>query len=95
MSVFDRQSRLVAWNDRFVDLLELPGWLTQPGTGFADYLRYRIDRGDFGAETPAAMATQQERIRCRQGWKSEQVLANGTVLEVRRDPMPDGGFVTT
>ncbi|MFO1113237.1 MAG: NahK/ErcS family hybrid sensor histidine kinase/response regulator [Rhodospirillales bacterium] len=95
VSVFDRDSRLVAWNDRFVDLLALPGWLVRPGAGFADYLRYRIDRGDFGIEAPAAMATQQERIRCRQAWKSEQILANGAILEVRRDPMPDGGFVTT
>ena len=95
VSVFDSQARLVAWNDRFVDLLQLPYWLVRPEASFGDYLRYRVERGDFGADAHRALAAQTEQIRRREASKNEQILTNGTVLEVRRDPMPSGGFVTT
>lgn len=93
--VFDSQARLVAWNNRFVDLLELPASLVHVGSSFEQYLRYRADRGDYGAEAHAAIAQRTEQILRHEPSKKEQVLANGTVLEVRRNPMPDGGFVTT
>ena len=91
VSVFDKQFRLVAWNDRFVELLELPDWLVRRGASFQDYLRYRSARGDFGdnGETAIAIRMQHEPS------EREQILPNGTVLEMRRDPMPGGGFVTT
>jgi two-component system, sensor histidine kinase len=95
VSVFDRQLRLVAWNDRFVELLELPDWLVRPGASFEDYLRYRSARGDFGSNGETAIAIRMQQIRERESAKREQMLPNGTVLEVRRDSMPGGGFVTT
>lgn len=95
VSVFDKQARLVAWNDRFAELLELPDWLVRPGACFSDYLRYRIERGDCGAETDLIIAARTERTQRGQPIKSEQMLANGTFLEVRCDPMPGGGFVIT
>ena len=93
--VFDTHARLVAWNDRFVDLLELPDWLVYSGASFDDYLRFRAERGDYGAEAHTAVAVRTEQVLRRQSSKGEHVLPNGTVLEVRRNPMPGGGFVTT
>lgn len=93
--VFDKQARLVAWNGRFEELLELPDWLVRPGAAFEDYLRYRIERGDHGAEAQTACVVRSEQFRRDQPFKSEQQLSNGTVLEVRCDPMPGGGFVIT
>ena len=95
VSVFDKQFRLVAWNDRFVELLELPDWLVRRGASFQDYLRYRSARGDFGDNGETAIAIRMQQIREREPSEREQILPNGTVLEIRRDPMPGGGFVTT
>lgn len=95
VSVFDRDLRLVAWNDQFVDLLELPDWLVQQGAPLADYLRFRAERGDYGRNGAAAAAVRLETARQRKPLQNDQVLPSGRVLEVRRDPMPDGGFVTT
>ena len=95
VSVFDKQFRLVAWNDRFVELLELPDWLVRRGASFQDYLRYRSARGDFGDNGETAIAIRMQQIREREPSEREQILPNGTVLEMRRDPMPGGGFVTT
>jgi signal transduction histidine kinase/CheY-like chemotaxis protein len=93
--VFDANAQLVAWNDRFVDLLELPDWLVHAGASFEEYLQYRAERGDYGADGHSAIAVRTEQIVRRRPSKSEQVLPNGTVLEVNRNPMPGGGFVTT
>jgi signal transduction histidine kinase len=95
VSVFDRHFRLVAWNDRFVDLLDLPDWLVRPGASFGDYLQFRAERGDYGPDPDTAVAVRLEMLRRRESMKLEQSTVNGAVLEVRRDPMPGGGFVST
>ena len=66
VSVFDKQFRLVAWNDRFVELLELPDWLVRRGASFQDYLRYRSARGDFGDNGETAIAIRMQQIRERE-----------------------------
>ncbi len=95
VSVFDDSLRLVAWNDRFVTLLKLPDWLIVQGTRFEDFVRFRGERGDYGSDADGAMAVRIESARRACRLHTEQMLANGVVLEVRRDPMPQGGFVTT
>jgi signal transduction histidine kinase/CheY-like chemotaxis protein len=95
VSVFDQQFKLVAWNDRFIDLLDLPDWLVQPGISFADFLRFRCERGDYGETGDETVAVRLELARQSKSLYAEQLLANGTALEVRRSPMPRGGFVTT
>ncbi|MBK8173727.1 MAG: PAS-domain containing protein [Rhodospirillales bacterium] len=95
VSVFDRDLRLVAWNDRFVELLELPAWLAQTGASFSDYLTYRAARGDFNDASAAAIEARLDEVRLQDPIKGEQTLVNGTMLDVRLDSMPGGGFVTT
>lgn len=95
VSVFDKDLKLVAWNDRFLDLLDLPEWLVHPGATFDDYVRYRAARGDFGYDSASAIALRTEQIHRSLPVKTEQVLHNGTILDIRRDPMPGGGFITT
>jgi two-component system, sensor histidine kinase len=95
VSVFDKNLELVAWNDRFVDLLDLPSGLVRQGVPFAEYLSYRAKRGDFGDRGENAVAARLDAARKQLPYWSEHVLANGSVLEVNRQPMPQGGFVTT
>jgi two-component system, sensor histidine kinase len=77
-----------------VELLDLQEWLVRPGASFGDYVRYRSARGDYDEVAEGSIGEHVEEVRRRLPWKSEQVLHNGTVLEVRRDPMPGGGFVS-
>jgi two-component system, sensor histidine kinase len=95
VSVFDKHLELVAWNDRFVDLLDLPDKLVRQGVSFEEYLRFRAERGDYGDNGGSAVADRLETTRKQLRYQTEQVLANGAVLEIRRQPMPQGGFVTT
>ena len=60
---------------------------------YAEYLRYLAERGDFGAG-----ADPEEQIRrlpehAGQNCASERTRPDGRVIEVRRNPVPGGGFV--
>ena len=82
--VFDAALRLAAWNRRFFDLLSLPAALAVAGTPLADFLAHPAMRTSCGGPGgPAAPLL------------TEQQTPDGRVLEIRRNPMPTGGFVTT
>ncbi len=96
IAVFDAEMRLVAWNEQYVRLYRYPPDLIRPGVGFADIMRYNIDRGDYGpGDVEAQLAEIVERARNLDPPRFEIDRNDGTSMEVRRAPMPDGGFVTT
>jgi signal transduction histidine kinase len=90
--VFDRELSLTAWNDQVRDLLELPDEILNEGTTFPAFIRFLAQRGEFGSGD----VEQQVQTRTSSGpyHVAERIRANGTVLEVRRNPLPGGGFVS-
>ena len=92
----DGDLRMLAWNQKFVDLLELPEGIVKPGTTYADFVRYNAERGEYGPGDPEEQV--KERVAtARQplAHRFERLRPDGTVLEIRRNPTPGGGFVTT
>lgn len=95
-SIFDANLNLVAWNSKFFELTDFPieefGYFGAPFEGF---IRYNAERGEYGqfpvediiADTVAEAKKFLPHIM-------ERVRPNGTVLEIRGNPMPGGGFVT-
>src|SRR5262249_56439840 len=51
LSVFDSEGRLIAWNLRFCELLDLPANLAASAT-LHDILMHQATRGDFGGGDP-------------------------------------------
>jgi len=96
IAVFDKDLRLVCWNRQFGDILVLPPQLTRVGTGLDDILRFGIehnpsDRDDVGLKV-------RERLARYVGSGEpflERFAERDLVMEVRANPMPDGGIVTT
>ncbi len=96
IAVFDAELRLIAWNEHYVRLYRYPLGLVHPRASFAVIMRYNVDRGDYGPGDPEAqLAEIVERARTLNPPRFEINRADGTSMEVRRAPMPDGGFVTT
>ena len=94
-TVYDEQLRLLAWNRRFFDLLDLPLSLAYIGSPLADATRWNAARGEYGpvdVESFVAkrIATALEFVPHR----FERVRPNGVVLEIRGNPIPGLGFVT-
>jgi signal transduction histidine kinase len=92
VAMFDEALHLAAWNRNFQELLQLPDELLAQRHDFDTYIRYLTERGEFG-ETDAE--TQIKRLRARIGehYSFERTRPDGTVMEVRNNPMPDGGIV--
>jgi len=91
VSVFDAALRLVAWNDRFIELLDLPADLARPGTSLRHFLASDCMRRQFSLDTDGALRVE----RPNEPLAVEHEMGNGRVIELRRTIMPDGGFVTT
>lgn len=95
VSVFDKDLRLVAWNQRFIELLDLPDGLVERHMSYERYTRFNVFRGEFGPGTEDAYQERMERARAQEPLFMEYTRPNGQVVEVQRNPMPGGGFVTT
>ena len=93
VTMFDGEHKLVAWNRQFRNLLDLPPELLDRKTTYEEFIRYLAARGDFGA---VSIETQlAERLAgLDKPYVGERTRSDGTILEVRRNPVPRGGFVT-
>jgi diguanylate cyclase (GGDEF)-like protein len=96
ISMVDADLRMVAHNEQFKKLLELPDSLVdKPVVHFEDIIRFNAERGEYGpGDTEQQVAAIVERARNFQPHQFERVRANGTALEIRGMPLPGGGFVT-
>jgi len=95
LSVYDAELRLVAHNTRFRTVLGLPDDLFAGRVVmFEDIVRFNARRGDYGSDEVEqqdwAMATQARESRPH---RYERMRPDGTHIDVRTAPMPDGGFV--
>ncbi len=97
ISVFDADHRLVNWNHCFAELFSVPGHLLQAGTPYTALVRHEWtdDEGDF-LETPAQLAeTPPEATGRSTPVVYERTRKDGRTFELRRTPLPLGGFVIT
>ncbi len=96
ISVFDRDLRLAAWNDRFIELLQFPREFGVAGRPFADFIRYNAERGEYG---PGDVEQQvAERVALARNPSPHRFLRtrpDGMVLDVQGDVSPGGYLVTT
>jgi PAS domain S-box-containing protein len=89
--MFNAEARLTAWNRNFQELLDLPdAFLVQRPT-YADYFRYLAARGEYPADLEAELSRTIDDISREQ--RLERTRPDGRVIEVRRNPVPSGGFV--
>jgi signal transduction histidine kinase/Na+/proline symporter len=96
ISVVDAELRLVAWNRRYAELFAYPPELLAVGRPIADLVRYNATRGLLGqGDVEAEIDKRLAYMRSGSRHVFERTLPDGTVLEIRGNPMPGGGFVTT
>ena len=94
IAVVDNQLRLVAWNQRYLELFSFPVGLIQVGRPIADVIRHNANQGLCGSgDSEHHVAKRIWHLQQRTPHTSSRVRADGQVIEVQGNPMPKGGFV--
>ena len=92
ITVFDRDFRLTCWNRQYRALFDLPEELGQVGVSLSQILDLLVQRGDLD---PGSETTLLNRLSTYdQPWQIE-LKTSGRTVELRSNPMPDGGMVAT
>jgi Na+/proline symporter/signal transduction histidine kinase len=96
ITVVDKELRVMCWNEAFIQLYELPQYMMRVGTGLDDIVRFNAERGSYGegpvedlvAARLESFLNDREPVRLR-------LFPSERVIEIRSNPLPDGGLVTT
>lgn len=96
VSVVDSNLQLVAWNKAYLAMFEYPESMVRVGRPIADIVRFNAERGMCGP------GTTEEHVEKRIQHMSkgtahvfQRVRSDGRVIEMRGNPIPGGGFVTS
>ena len=93
---FGKDLKLQAWNDRFLKIRGYPEALAKVGTDFEEFMKYDVEHQEFARDLGDADVEKQiERARRFEPHEFERQRPDGSYVEVRGGPIPDGGFVST
>jgi len=92
----DSELQLLAWNEHFPEFTGVPPEILRPGLPMEAMLRGQAVAGEFGAVNVDDEVARRLGL-LRHGGSTgtiERQRPNGRVLEIRRNPLTGGGFVT-
>ncbi|MBV8166346.1 MAG: PAS-domain containing protein, partial [Alphaproteobacteria bacterium] len=96
VTLVDRELRFVAFNRPFLDIYGFGPDELQLNDPFEKFIRYHAERGEYGpGDVEALVGPVVERALDPNAHQFERKRPNGQVVEIRRVPLPGGGFVTT
>lgn len=93
---FDENLRLMMWNARCFELLDLPDTYAQAGTPLVDMLRFQAGRGEFGEGDPETLAAEVMALfTAPEGGAYDRETKTGIMISVKVRPIDNGGLVAT
>ena len=97
VSVVDAEFGVVEYNHLFQELLAFPdALLKRPGVTLIDLIRFNAERGEYGnVDVDDYMQLAVKQLKLNVAHRFERTRPDGSVLEVRGTPLPDGGFVSS
>jgi len=96
VSVVDAEMRLVAWNRRYQELFGYPDGMLYVGRPVSDLIRWNASRGEMGlGNVEDQVRRRLAHLRAGTPHVFERVRASGQVIEMRGQPLPGGGYVTS
>jgi Na+/proline symporter/signal transduction histidine kinase/CheY-like chemotaxis protein len=96
IAVFDRDMRLICWNREFGEILSLPPGLRQVGVVLDQIIRHMAGLdGKRGGPTEDVVSDRLRKYVVTMETFQERLEGGKGVIEVRTNPMPQGGIVAT
>jgi diguanylate cyclase (GGDEF)-like protein/PAS domain S-box-containing protein len=95
LGLFDGEERLILSNRRYAEIYRLAPEQVHPGMTLREIVELRIAAGTspIAAEDYLALAASVKSAVASRTWTAE--LEDGRSIQIRRVPMPDGGWATT
>jgi CheY-like chemotaxis protein/signal transduction histidine kinase len=94
--MYDKDLVVKAFNEQTRNLMKFPEDVMFAGAKFDDIDKFATGRGDPGSHDNNGLRAERWRaVESSQPHSVEYVLSDGSVIEIRRRPVPDGGFVVT
>jgi signal transduction histidine kinase len=93
VAMFDETPRLVAYNRKIQEILELPDGVLAERLTYTEYIRYLAERGEFGESADPEAEIRRISRRHDEHYVSQRTRPNGRVIELRHNPVAGGGFV--
>jgi diguanylate cyclase (GGDEF)-like protein len=90
LCLFDPEQRVVVANARYAEIYRLHEDQVKPGTALREILRAREDSGTGFVTDPDAYL----KVNVKQATEIQE-LADGRVIAIKRQPMANGGWLTT
>ena len=95
LSAMNRDLELVASNETFYEVLDLPPDRFPMGCRYEDIIRYNAERGEYGPGDPEQQVRDRVELTLKfEAHRFEREAGNGRTLEISGQPMPEGGFVS-
>jgi signal transduction histidine kinase/CheY-like chemotaxis protein len=96
VAMMDAQFCLVEWNRKFPEVAGVPAQILRIGLPIEDILRAQARSGQFGPVDVEAEVARRLALLRSGGLRGsvERARPDGHIIELRRNPLPDGGFVT-
>lgn len=94
LCLFDSHQRVVVCNKRYATLYGLSEEDVKPGTTLEQICRARIRNGLYSGDDPDHYIAERT-APFKKAEDKAQRLSDGRTILIRRQPMPEGGWVTT
>jgi PAS domain S-box-containing protein len=93
IALFDQHLRIVTYNRRLAQLLQINEAEIAPGTAFENLVMRLADHGEYGPAAQDAIKSRLDMIRTRERQVVERKRSDGKVISVVSTPIDTGGTV--
>ena len=94
MFMVDEQLKIQVFNNQYAEIYEFPDDAIRVGGSLSDAVKFRAERGDYGAGDPEELVEQRMQSYIeRMTLRHEEELPNGRIIELLRTPVEGGGVV--
>lgn len=96
VAMVDADHCLIEWNDQFSEISGVPAEALRVGLTMEEMVRMQAKAGEFGpVDVEQEVARRMIMLRsARFTQTTERARPNGSIIELRRNHLPDGGMVT-
>ena len=96
ITLVDHDLRIIAWNQRFIEMFDLPAALVWPGVAMTDIHRFDLTRGRWkAANADSYLKTLASSYMPDRQTAMDVEMAGGQVIHMCRRPVPKVGYVST